>query len=125
MRADGPYAPKRRAVWPPTRWGMGKPQVVVIAGASAGVGRAAARAFAERGCAVGLLARGHDGLDGAAKDVEAAAGKALRPNRGGRYPACRGHSPERAGRILRSRPCCPASEEAAGCLPASGTLGPD
>lgn len=37
-------------------------RVVVITGASAGVGRAAARAFAERGVAVALLARGPDGL---------------------------------------------------------------
>ena len=56
---------------------MGKPEVVVVTGASAGVGRAVARAFGERGCSVGLLARGRDGLDAAAKDVEAAGGRAL------------------------------------------------
>jgi NAD(P)-dependent dehydrogenase (short-subunit alcohol dehydrogenase family) len=43
--------------------------VVVITGASAGVGRACARAFAEAGFDVGLLARGQAGLDGAARDV--------------------------------------------------------
>lgn len=53
------------------------PEVVVITGASAGVGRAAAKAFAGGGARIGLLARGLDGLHGAAADVEAAGGKAL------------------------------------------------
>ncbi|GIV96115.1 MAG: short-chain dehydrogenase [Herpetosiphonaceae bacterium] len=52
-------------------------QVVVITGASAGVGRATAQAFARRGAAIGLLARGLDGLEGARRDVEQAGGKAL------------------------------------------------
>jgi NAD(P)-dependent dehydrogenase (short-subunit alcohol dehydrogenase family) len=52
-------------------------QVVVITGASAGIGRACARAFAARGARIGLLARGTTGLDGAAKDVEHAGGQAL------------------------------------------------
>ena len=52
-------------------------QVVVITGASAGVGRATARAFAARGADVGLLARGADGLEGARREVEAAGGRAL------------------------------------------------
>lgn len=54
-----------------------KPEVVVITGSSAGVGRATVRAFAVRGASVGLLARGQDGLDGAKRDVEAGGGKAL------------------------------------------------
>src|SRR5579884_1354822 len=54
-----------------------KPQVVVITGASAGVGRATVRAFAKRGAHIGLLARGIDGLEGAKKDVERLGGKAL------------------------------------------------
>lgn len=53
------------------------PQVVVVTGASAGVGRAVARRFAERGAKVALLARGEEGLRAAAKDVEAAGGQAL------------------------------------------------
>jgi NAD(P)-dependent dehydrogenase (short-subunit alcohol dehydrogenase family) len=52
-------------------------KVVVVTGASAGVGRATARAFAARGASVGLLARGRDGLEGARRDVEARGGRAL------------------------------------------------
>ncbi|HEX5484023.1 MAG TPA: SDR family NAD(P)-dependent oxidoreductase, partial [Terriglobia bacterium] len=52
-------------------------EVVVITGASAGVGRATARAFALRGFRVGLLARGRDGLEGARADVETLGSKAL------------------------------------------------
>ena len=44
-------------------------RVVVITGASAGVGRATARAFAARGDSVALLARGRDGLDAAEREV--------------------------------------------------------
>jgi NAD(P)-dependent dehydrogenase (short-subunit alcohol dehydrogenase family) len=54
-----------------------RPEIVVITGASAGVGRAAVRAFARRGAHIGLLARGRDGLEGARQDVEALGGKAL------------------------------------------------
>ena len=39
-----------------------EPQVVVITGASAGVGRATAREFARDGAKIGLIARGHEGL---------------------------------------------------------------
>lgn len=52
-------------------------EVVVITGASAGVGRVTALAFARQGTKIGLLARGKDGLAGACADVEAAGGKAL------------------------------------------------
>jgi NAD(P)-dependent dehydrogenase (short-subunit alcohol dehydrogenase family) len=52
-------------------------KVVVVTGASAGVGRATARAFAARGADVALLARGKDGLDGARREVEALGRRAL------------------------------------------------
>nr|BFE35959.1 SDR family oxidoreductase [Actinomadura rugatobispora] len=52
-------------------------QVVVVTGASAGVGRATARAFAARGARVALLARGRAGLEAAAADVEKLGGTAL------------------------------------------------
>src|SRR5215469_3423898 len=52
-------------------------QTVVITGASAGIGRATARLFGRRGANVALVARGEAGLEGAARDVEAAGGKAL------------------------------------------------
>ncbi len=51
-------------------------KVVVVTGASAGLGRAAVRAFAEAGASVGLLARGEDALDQAAKEVGAAGAEA-------------------------------------------------
>lgn len=50
---------------------------VVVTGASGGIGRATAVAFARMGCRVALLARGRQGLDGAAREVEAAGGIAL------------------------------------------------
>src|SRR5690349_14333008 len=56
---------------------MAQPEVVMITGASAGVGRATAIAFAREGARIGLLARGHAGLQGAKRDVEAAGGQAI------------------------------------------------
>src|SRR5256714_12483626 len=52
-------------------------KIVVVTGASAGVGRAAAIAFARRGESVALLARGVESLDGAARDVAQAGGDPL------------------------------------------------
>lgn len=52
-------------------------KTVVITGASAGIGRATARAFGARGDDVVLLARGRAGLDEAAREVEEAGGRAL------------------------------------------------
>jgi short-subunit dehydrogenase len=52
-------------------------EVVVVTGASAGVGRATAREFGGHGAKVALLARGEDGLEAAKKEVEAAGGVAL------------------------------------------------
>src|SRR5438067_8424469 len=54
-----------------------KPEVVVITGASAGVGRATVRAFARRGARLGLIARGLDGLEAARAEVEQLGGSAL------------------------------------------------
>src|SRR5256885_10732381 len=45
-------------------------EVVVITGASAGVGRALVRKFARAGAHLGLLARGRDGLEAARKEAE-------------------------------------------------------
>ena len=56
---------------------MSARQVAVITGASAGVGRATVRAFAERGFDIGLLARGEAGLEAAKAEVEAADGRAV------------------------------------------------
>jgi NAD(P)-dependent dehydrogenase (short-subunit alcohol dehydrogenase family) len=52
------------------------PRVVVVTGASGGIGRASAQLFAARGDTVALLARGDRGLDGARRDVEARGGTA-------------------------------------------------
>jgi NAD(P)-dependent dehydrogenase (short-subunit alcohol dehydrogenase family) len=52
------------------------PRVVVVTGASGGIGRATAQRFAARGDRVALLARGARGLDGARRDVEASGGSA-------------------------------------------------
>ncbi len=51
--------------------------VVVITGASAGVGRATVREFARRGAAIGLIARGREGLESAKREVEASGGEAI------------------------------------------------
>lgn len=52
-------------------------RIVAVTGASAGIGRACARAFARRGDDVAVLARGEEGLDGAREEVEAAGGRCL------------------------------------------------
>src|SRR5881409_1713552 len=52
-------------------------EVVVITGASAGVGRATAQAFGRRKAKVGLIARGSDGLEAAKREIEAAGGSGL------------------------------------------------
>src|SRR5690349_13376391 len=52
-------------------------EVVVITGASAGVGRASARAFARRGARLGLIARDVEALQATCRDVEALGGQAV------------------------------------------------
>jgi NAD(P)-dependent dehydrogenase (short-subunit alcohol dehydrogenase family) len=52
-------------------------RVVVVTGASAGVGRAIAQAFGKRGDSVALLARGEEALEAARREVESVGGRAL------------------------------------------------
>jgi NADP-dependent 3-hydroxy acid dehydrogenase YdfG len=54
-----------------------EPLVVVVTGASSGVGRAIVRELATHGARIGLIARGIDGLGAAAEEVAAAGGEAL------------------------------------------------
>jgi len=56
---------------------MSKPEVVVVTGATSGVGRAVVERFARDGARIALLARGRDGLDATAKEVERLGGEAL------------------------------------------------
>jgi len=51
--------------------------IVVVTGASAGLGRAVVRAYARQGADVGLIARGVDGLEAARCEVEADGGRAI------------------------------------------------
>jgi NAD(P)-dependent dehydrogenase (short-subunit alcohol dehydrogenase family) len=50
---------------------------VVVTGASSGIGRATVRRFAGPGVAIGLIARGRDGLEATRREVEQAGGTAL------------------------------------------------
>jgi short-subunit dehydrogenase len=59
------------------RNGSKRDEVVVVTGASAGVGRAVAHAFARRGARLGLLARGEAGLAAARTEVERLGGRAI------------------------------------------------
>jgi NADP-dependent 3-hydroxy acid dehydrogenase YdfG len=52
-------------------------RVVVVTGASAGVGRAVARAFGQQGAKVGLIARTKEALEDAAREIERAGGEAM------------------------------------------------
>lgn len=56
---------------------MVKGKVVVVTGASAGVGRATVRAFAKAGADVGLIARGTQGLENACREVQAGGCRAI------------------------------------------------
>jgi len=52
-------------------------KVVVVTGASSGVGRAIARAFAEHGASIGLIARNEQALEVAAQEVRVCGSQAL------------------------------------------------
>jgi NAD(P)-dependent dehydrogenase (short-subunit alcohol dehydrogenase family) len=54
-----------------------KTEVVVITGASAGIGRATARLFGKRGAKIGLIARGVEGLEAARREIEELGGQAI------------------------------------------------
>lgn len=56
---------------------MANPEVVVVTGASAGLGRAIVREFAKHGADLGLLARGRAGLAGARRDAMKLGGRAI------------------------------------------------
>src|SRR6185503_13968167 len=74
---------ERRKVGRSEGWKVGGSQersqtmVVVVTGASAGVGRATVRAFAQAGADLGLIARGVDGLEAARREVEALGRRAV------------------------------------------------
>ena len=53
------------------------PEIAVVAGGSAGIGRAAVDAFARRGYWIAVLARGVDRLEATCAAVQAAGGRAL------------------------------------------------
>ncbi len=53
------------------------PEVVVITGATAGVGKATTRAFARRGASIALLARDPDRLETTKREVEELGGRAI------------------------------------------------
>jgi NAD(P)-dependent dehydrogenase (short-subunit alcohol dehydrogenase family) len=53
------------------------PKIVVVTGASAGVGRSVVQEFARKGASIGLIARGRERLETAQREVEDLGGKAL------------------------------------------------
>ncbi|HET9963216.1 MAG TPA: SDR family NAD(P)-dependent oxidoreductase, partial [Nitrospiraceae bacterium] len=59
------------------RMDHGRPEVIVVTGASAGVGRAIVRECAAHGAWIGLIARNRERLEAARGEVEAAGGRAL------------------------------------------------
>jgi short-subunit dehydrogenase len=61
----------------PSESNMKRNEVVVITGASAGVGRATAREFGRHGLSVGLIARNQARLETTKREIEEAGGRAL------------------------------------------------
>ncbi|MDQ3809134.1 MAG: SDR family oxidoreductase [Chloroflexota bacterium] len=55
----------------------GRPEVVVVTGAGAGLGRAIVQSFAQRGAHIGLVSRGRERLEDARREVERFGGRAL------------------------------------------------
>ena len=56
---------------------MERSGIVVVTGASAGIGRAVAQRFGQARWRVALIARGEDGLEGARREIEQAGGEAM------------------------------------------------
>jgi len=56
---------------------LADPPVVVVTGATAGIGRAVTRRFARDGAKIGLIARGMDRLEATKREVEEAGGEVL------------------------------------------------
>jgi NADP-dependent 3-hydroxy acid dehydrogenase YdfG len=54
-----------------------KGKVIVVTGATAGVGRAAVTEFTRQGAHIGLIARGRERLEATKREVEELGGKAL------------------------------------------------
>ena len=80
VRPGGKKTPERESTtsaYKTLKGAVVKNEVVVVTGASAGLGRAIVRHFGKNGARVGLLARGVEGLEGAKREIEAAGGKAL------------------------------------------------
>src|SRR3954454_16461039 len=56
---------------------MASKEVVVVTGATSGIGPAIARRFAQDGAQIGLIARGREPLENAKREIEDAGGRAL------------------------------------------------